>query len=210
MAGSACSCLEEKRVAEAAAQVVDGAVGLLRRHLRRSEAHRHAAAYLRGLIADVERKNGWQLAEHAGYAHPRGMQRVLACYAWDADAVRDDLRASVVAALGDSGAVLVIDETGFPKHGTHSAGVARQYCGTLGKIANCQVGVFLGYASPRGHAGIDRALFVPQEWVANPQRCQAAGLPALAHRTKPQLGLELLERALDAGVPAAWVVASSR
>lgn len=168
MAESACSCHGEERVAEEAAHVVDGAVGLLRRHLRRPEAHRHAADELRGLIADVARKNGWQLAEHAGYAHPRGMQRVLARYAWDANAVRDDLRASVVAALGDPGAVLVIDETGFPKQGRHSAGVARQYCGTLGKIANCQVGVFLGYASPRGHAGIDRALFVPREWVADP------------------------------------------
>lgn len=202
-----CSCLGEARVVEAAAHIVDDAVGLLRRRIRRPEAQRHAADYLRGLIAEVERKNGWQLAEHAGYAHPRGMQRVLARYAWDADAVRDDLRTDVVAALGDPDAVLVLDETGFPKQGAHSAGVARQYCGTLGKIANCQVGVFLGYASPRGHAGIDRALFVPREWEADPRRCQAAGVPAMPHRTKPQLGLELLERALDAGVVAAWVVA---
>lgn len=208
VAQAGCACSGEARVAAEAAHVVDGAVGLLRRRMRRPEAHRHAADYVRGLIADVERKNGWQLAEHAGYAHPRGMQRVLARYAWDADAVRDDLRAYVVAELGDPAAILVLDETGFPKQGAHSAGVARQYCGTLGKIANCQVGVFLGYASPKGHAGIDRALFVPQGWVADPQRCRAAGLPAsLAHRTKPQLGLELLERALDADVPAAWVVA---
>lgn len=135
------------------------------------------------------------------------MRRVLARYAWDADAVRDDLRAYVVAELGAPEAILVLDETGVPKQGAHSVGVARQYCGTLGKIANCQVGVFLGYASPRGHAGIDRALFVPREWLTAPRRCQAAGMPATAHRTKPQLGLELLERALDAGVPAAWVVA---
>lgn len=207
MGGPACSCREEARVAVEAAQAVDGVVGLLRQRMRRPEAHRHAVDYLHGLIAEVERKNGWQLAEHAGYAHPRGMQRVLARYAWDADAVRDDLRAYVVAELGDPRAVLVIDETGFPKQGTHSVGVARQYCGTLGKIANCQVGVFLGYASSRGYAGIDRALFVPREWVADPPRCQTVGLPARPHRTKPQLGLDLLERALDAGVPAAWVVA---
>jgi SRSO17 transposase len=203
-----CSCLREDHVAEETAQLVDDVVGLLRRSIRRPEAHRHAADYLRGLIAEVERKNGWQLAEHAGYAHPRGMQRVLARYAWDADAVRDDLRAYVVAELGDPAAVLVLDEPGFPKQGTHSVGVARQYCGTLGKIANCQVGVFLGYASPRGQAGIDRALFVPREWAAHPDRCRAVGLPEpLIHSTKPQLGLALLEQALDAGVPAAWVVA---
>jgi SRSO17 transposase len=192
-------------VAEAAA-AVEAAASLLAPYVRRPEARRHAADYLRGLLADVERKNGWQLAERVGYAHPRGIQRVLARYAWDAEAVRDALRRWVVAELGDARAVLVVDETGFPKQGRHSAGVARQYSGTLGKIANCQVGVFLGYASPRGHVGLDRALFVPQEWFADRARCRRAGIPDDgSHRTKPRLALELLERALDAGVPAAWV-----
>src|SRR5262245_53098585 len=124
------------------------------------------------------------------------MQRVLDRYAWDADAVRDDLRRYVVSALGDPQAVLVVDETGFPKQGTHSAGVARQYSGTLGKIGNCQVGVFLAYAGARGRAAIDRALFVPEGWFADRARCRRAGLPAdLAHRPKPRLALEMLERA---------------
>jgi SRSO17 transposase len=205
---AACWCIPEVQVAAEGTEIVETAVGLLRPQLRRPEARDHAADYLRGLIADVERKNGWQLAEQAGYAHPRGIQRVLARYAWDAEAVRDDLRRWVVAELGDPRGVLVVDETGFPKQGRHSAGVARQYSGTLGKVANCQVGVFLGYATPRGHLGLDRALFVPQEWFADRERGRRAGLPEnLEHRTKPRLALELIERALDAGVPAAWVTA---
>jgi SRSO17 transposase len=187
---------------------VEDAAGRLRPHFRRPEAWDHARDYLRGLLAAVERKNGWQLAEQAGYEHPRGIQRVLDRYAWDADAVRDDLRRYVVGELGDPQAVLVVDETGFPKQGRHSAGVARQYCGTLGKRANCQVGVFLGYAAPKGHAGLDRALYLPQEWTDDRPRCRDAGIPdAVPFRTKPRLALELVERALDAGVPAAWVVA---
>jgi SRSO17 transposase len=202
-----CGCAEEAAVAAACAREAEGMAARLGRRFRRPEARGHAADYLRGLLAEVERKNGWQLAERAGYAHPRGIQRVLDRYAWDADAVRDDLRAYVVAELGDPAGVLVVDETGFPKQGTHSAGVARQYCGTLGKRANCQVGVFLGYASPQGHAGLDRALYLPEAWTADRDRCRAAGVPEnVAFRTKPALARELVERALDAGVPAAWVV----
>jgi SRSO17 transposase len=158
------------------------------------------------LVADVERKNGWQLAERMGYRYPRSMQRVLDRYAWDADLVRDDLRAYVVAALGDARAALVVDETGFPKQGRHSVGVARQYCGTLGKRGNCQIGVFLGYASPKGHAGLDRALYLPRGWTEDAERCRAVGVPDGApFQTKPQLASALVKRALDAGVPAAWV-----
>jgi SRSO17 transposase len=203
-----CSCADEGEVARECAREVEGLAVRLRRHFRRPEAAEHAADYLRGLLAEVERKNGWQLAERAGYAHPRGIQRVLDRYAWDADAVRDDLRAYVLKALADPRAVLVVDETGFPKQGTRSAGVARQYCGTLGKRANCQVGVFLGYASPAGHVGLDRALYLPQQWTDDRARCRAAGIPDdVPFQTKPQLALALVERALDAGVPAAWVVA---
>ena len=210
MDDAGCGCVREVTMAAATAQAVAGVLDLLRRHIRRPEAARHAGDDLRGLLADVDRKNGWQLAEHAGYADPRGMQRVLARYAWDADAVRDDLRASVAAALGDPAGILVVDETGFPKQGIHSVGVARQYCGTLGKIANCQIGVFLGYASAKGHAAIDRALYLPQAWRADPGRGDQAGIPTgTPFQTKPQLALALLERALDAGVPAAWVVADA-
>jgi SRSO17 transposase len=203
-----CRCASEVDLAAGCAREVEDAAGRLRPHFRRPEAWDHARDYLRGLLAAVERKNGWQLAEQAGYGHPRGIQRVLDRYAWDAEAVRDDLRRSVVAALGDPRAVLVVDETSFPKQGRHSAGVARQYCGTLGKRANCQVGVFLGYAAPKGHAGLDRALYLPQEWTDDRPRCREVGIPdAVPFRTKPQLAVELVERALDAGVPAAWVVA---
>jgi len=195
-------------IATATAGAVERVLDLLRRHVRRPEAARHTADYVRGLLADIDRKNGWQLAEQAGYDHPRGMQRVLDRYVWDADAVRDDLRADVRTALGDPTGILVVDETGFPKQGTHSVGVARQYCGTLGKIGNCQVGVFLGYAGPHGHAAIDRALYLPQAWLADPRRCRQAGIPAATpFQTKPQLALAMLEQALDTGIPAAWVVA---
>jgi SRSO17 transposase len=208
MVASKCRCASEFQVAGGAVQSIDAVVGMLRPHFRRPEAHTHAADYLRGLLADVERKNGWQLAERAGYSHPRGIQRVLDRYAWDAEAVRAALRRWVVAELGDPRVVLVVDETSFPKQGKRSVGVARQYCGTLGKLANCQVGVFLGYATARGHVGLDCALFVPEEWFADRDRCRQAGIPeAVHHRTKPQLALELLERALDEGVPAAWVTA---
>src|SRR5262245_5641634 len=202
-----CGCADEAAVAAACAREAEDAAARLGRRFRRAEARAHAADYLRGLLADVERKNGWQLAERVGYAHPRGIQRVLDRYAWDADAVREDLRAYAAAELGDPPAVLVVDETGFPKQGTRSAGVARQYGGTLGKRANCQVGVFLGYASPRGHVGLDRALYLPREWTDDRDRRRAAGVPDdVAFRTKPALALRMVERALDAGVPAAWVV----
>ena len=197
-------------MASECARGLEDAAWQLRRHFRRPEAYEHAADYLRGLVAEVERKNGWQLAEHVGYAHPRAIQRVLDRYAWEAEAVRDDLRAYAVAELGDPDGVLVVDETAFPKQGTHSVGVARQSCGTLGKRANCQVGVFLGYASRKGHVGLDRALYLPQEWTDDRARCRQAGIPdEVPFCTKPRLALALLERALAAGVPAAWVAADA-
>ena len=195
-------------VARACGAEVEALAARLQRQFHRPEAAAHAADYLRGLLAEVERKNGWQLAEAAGYAHPRGIQRVLDRYAWDADAVRDDLRTYVREHLGDPAGVLVVDETGFPKQGRHSAGVARQYSGTLGKISNCQIGVFLGYASPKGHVGLDRALYLPKAWTDDRARCRQAGIPDdVPFQTKPQLALAMVERSLDAGVPTAWVVA---
>ena len=176
----------------------------------RPEPRRRAAAYVRGLLAPVERKNGWQLAEAAGDPTPDGVQDFLARARWDADAVRDDLRAYVVERLGDPGAVLVLDETGFLKKGDRSAGVYRQYSGTAGRIENCQVAVFLGYAGRRGHALIDRALYLPEPWAHDADRRRAAGVPnAVAFATKPKLGRALLAAALDAGVPCAWVAADS-
>jgi SRSO17 transposase len=173
---------------------------------KRVEPRRRALAYLRGLLAPLGRKNGWQLAEAAGDATPDGMQDFLGRMRWDADAVRDDLRAYVVEHLGDPGAVLVLDETGFVKKGEKSAGVQRQYSGTAGRVENCQVGVFLGYASRHGRALIDRALYLPEGWAGDAGRRAGAGVPAtVAFATKPKLGRAMLERALDAGVPCAWV-----
>ena len=137
-------------VVRAATSGLERLSGGLREHVRRAEAHRHAVAYVAGLLGDMERKNGWQLAEHGGYQHPRTTQRVLDRSVWDVDAVQDDLREQVVEALGDPDGVLVVDETGFLKEGVKSCGVARQYSGTAGRIENCQIGVFLGYAPVRG------------------------------------------------------------
>jgi SRSO17 transposase len=174
----------------------------------RAEPRRRVLAYLRGLLGNVGRKNGWQLAEHAGERTPDGMQRLLATADWDPDLVRDDLRAYVVEHLGDVGGVLVADETGFLKKGTTSVGVQRQYSGTAGKVDNCQVGVFLAYASAKGRAFIDRELYLPKAWTDDPARCRAARVPEqVEFRTKPQLARVMLERALDAGVPAGWVTA---
>ena len=176
----------------------------------RAEPRRRAAAYLRGLLAPVERKNGWQLAEAAGDATPDGVQDFLSRAQWDADAVRDDLHAYVAEHLGDADAVLVLDETGFVKKGSKSAGVGRQYSGTAGRVENSQIGVFLGYASQRGHALIDRALYLPKDWAEDMGRRREARVPeAVAFATKPKLGLAMLERAREAGVPFAWITGDS-
>jgi SRSO17 transposase len=190
------------------------AAGLQALHARiagrfaRAEPRRRVLAYLRGLLGNVGRKNGWQLAEHAGERTPDGMQRLLATADWDPDLVRDDLRAYVVEHLGDPGGVLVVDETGFLKKGTTSVGVQRQYSGTAGKVDNCQLSVFLAYASPRGRAFIDRELYLPRSWTDDPGRCSAARVPEeVGFRTKPKLARIMLQRALNAGVPASWVTA---
>jgi SRSO17 transposase len=146
----------------------------------RAEPRRRVLAYLRGLLGNVGRKNGWQLAEHAGERTPDGTQRLLATADWDPDLVRDDLRAYVVEHLGDAGAVLVVDETGFLKKGTTSVGVQRQYSGTAGKVDNCQLGVFLAYASGKGRAMIDRELYCPR---AGPTTRRGVAPRAFPHRS---------------------------
>ena len=172
---------------------------------RRPEPRRRGLAYLQGLLSPVERKNGWQLAERAGDATPDGVQRLLYNYRWDADLVRDDLRGYVVEHLGDADGVLVVDETGFLKKGEKSAGVQRQYSGTAGRIENCQIGVFLAYASAKGRTLLDRELYLPQVWADNWERRREAGVPEDAvFRTKPQLAQLMLGRALESGVPFTW------
>lgn len=176
----------------------------------RSEPRERAIAYLKGLMSDVQRKNGWQLAEQAGEATPDGMQRLLSTAVWDVDGVRDDLRDYVVETLGSSDGVLVLDESGFLKKGMHSVGVKRQYSGTAGRVENCQIGVFLGYASEKGQALIDRALYLPQEWAADQARRREAKVPVeVTFATKPELGRQMLERAFAAGIPARWVTGDS-
>jgi SRSO17 transposase len=172
----------------------------------RSETRDRARAYLIGLLGPVQRKNAWQVAEQIGDGDPYGVQYLMGRAEWAPDLVRDDLRAYVVESLGDPEAILVLDETGFLKKGTKSAGVARQYTGTAGRIENAQVGVFLAYASRHGTAFIDRALYLPEEWTDDPKRCRAAGVPeGTAFATEPGLARVMLERAFAAGVPAAWV-----
>ena len=178
------------------------------RRFGRSEVRERAGHYLAGLLERVERKNGWQLAEALGEAGPQGVQRLLNAARWDADGVRDDLRNYVVDHLGDEASgVLIVDETGFLKKGSKSCGVARQYTGTAGATANCQVGVFLAYGSAEGAAFIDRALYLPRAWTEDWARRSEAGVPeATRFATKIELAKRMLARAFDAAVPARWVV----
>ena len=174
----------------------------------REEVRQRAKCYLAGLLAPVPRRNAWQLAEHLGELTPDGVQRLLNQARWDADQVRDDLQRYVVAHLGDPQAVLVLDETGFLKKGEKSVGVQRQYSGTAGRIENCQIGVFLAYATPQGRTFLDRELYLPQEWATDAARRAEAGVPEeVPFATKPQLARRMLQRARAAGVPAAWVTA---
>jgi SRSO17 transposase len=174
---------------------------------RRAEARSRAGRFLQGLLAPVERKNGWQMAEELGERGPRGVQRLLGEADWDEEGVRDDLRAYVTERLGEADGVLVMDETGFLKKGKKSAGVARQYSGTAGRRENSQVGVFLLYASSKGYAFIDRALYLPEEWTTDRVRCREAGIPdGVGFATKGALAQKMLSRAFQADVPVRWVL----
>lgn len=176
----------------------------------RSEAREQAMGYLKGLLSPVQRKNSWQLAEALGAPNPYRLQHLLGRARWDVDHVRDDLRQYVVEHLGDDQAILVVDETGYLKKGRFSAGVTRQYSGTAGRVENCQIGVFLAYASRHGHTFLDRELYLPKEWTNDPARCRRTGIPEeRVFMTKPALAQQMLARALDAGVPAAWVAGDS-
>lgn len=188
------------------AQDLDEVMECIGPRFARPEPRQRARAYLHGLLSPVERKNSWQLAEQAGDASPHGVQHLLGRATWDADQVRDDWRAYVTEHIGHPQGIWILDETGFLKKGKHSAGVQRQYSGTAGRIENCQIGVFLAYASPRGRAFVDRALYLPQSWAQNWKRRKAAGVPkAIRFATKPTLARPMLERAFAAGMPGAWV-----
>jgi SRSO17 transposase len=187
---------------------LDDAFALVAGRFFRREVRVRARACLAGMLSGLERKTSWSLAEHAGEGTPDGMQRLFTTARWDEDAVRDDVRGYVSAELGDPDGVLIGDDTGFEKGGSRSAGVQRQYTGTAGKITNCQIGVFLAYASPKGRALIDRELYLPRSWTGEPERLAAAKVPeGTAFRTKPQLLQVMIERAIAAGIPFRWVAA---
>jgi SRSO17 transposase len=187
---------------------LDDLFALVADRFPRAEPRLQARAYVRGLLAPLAGKNGWTLAEAAGDKTPDKMQRLLNRAAWDDDGVRDDVRGYVARRLGDAGGVLVVDETGFVKKGTRSAGVQRQYSGTAGRVENCQLGVFLAYASPKGRALVDRELYLPRSWTEDRDRCREAGVPDdVQFASKTALARAMLGRALDAGMPASWVTA---
>ncbi|MFI5775173.1 IS701 family transposase [Streptomyces sp. NPDC051658] len=181
-------------------------MGRIAGRFARVEPRRRARAFVLGLLSELPRKNCWTLAEHAGEANSYGLQHLLSRAKWDADAVRDDIRGFVVEHLHDTTAVLVVDETGDLKKGTNTVGVQRQYTGTAGRIENSQVAVYLAYSTRRGHAAIDRELYVPRSWTEDRARSRAAGIPdTVDFATKPALAARMIGRALDAGVLASWV-----
>jgi SRSO17 transposase len=173
----------------------------------RADLRRTASAFLDGLLSGVERKTGWLLSEQAGLDRPYRMQSLLGRSRWETDGLRDAVQAYVIEALGDTDGVLMVDDTGFVKKGRHSVGVARQYSGTAGRIENCQVGVFLAYASRFGQALIDRRLYLPKDWAEDTTRRAKTQIPeAMSFATKPQIACALIAAALDTGMPCAWVL----
>ncbi len=169
-----------------------------------------ARKYIVGLMSGAERKNGWQLSEQLGEQTPYRLQQFLYRGSWDADKVRDQLQGYVCEHFGESDGVFVVDETGFLKQGKNSVGVKRQYSGTAGRVENCQIGVFLTYASRKGHCMIDRALYLPKEWTDDRERCKKAGVPEeTTFRTKPEQALTMIRSAHEANVPIAWVPVGS-
>jgi len=182
----------------------------LRPYFVRSEARDRAIRYIQGLLSEVKRKNGWQLAEQAGESTPDGMQRLLSSATWSAESVRDELHEYIIEYMADADGVLVVDETGFLKQGVHSAGVKRQYSGTAGRVANCQIGVFLAYASQSGHVLVDRELYLPKEWAGDSLRREDAQIPSeITFATKPVLAKHMIQRAVANHIPFKFVTGDS-
>jgi SRSO17 transposase len=176
----------------------------------RTDSRAHARHYVRGLISPLERKNGWTIAEYSGAPEPKALQRLLNLSPWDADEARDLVRLYAMEHFADPRGVLIADPTGFAKKGTKSAGVQRQYSGTLGRIDNCQIGVFLAYVNTAGdRVLIDRELYMPEEsWCADPDRRAEAGVPEeVTFATRPRQVQDMVGRAVAAGVPFVWFAA---
>jgi SRSO17 transposase len=187
---------------------LDDMFALIAGRFARVEPRRLAFAYICGLLAPLERRNGWTLSEQAGRRSPNAMQEMLYSPCWDPDQVRDDVRDYVVEHVGDPDGVLIADDTGFVKKGIRSAGVQRQYSGTAGKVENCQIGTFLAYATAKGRALIDRELYLPKSWTQDPDRCATAAVPEDVHfATKPEQARVMIERAVAAQVPFGWFTA---
>lgn len=177
---------------------------------KRSEQIGSAGVFIDGLLSGAERKTGWMLAEEAGLARPYRIQSLLGRSSWSADTLCERVRSYTIEALGDPDGVLVVDETGFQKKGSHSVGVARQYSGTAGRIENCQIGVFASYASRWGHTLIDRRLYLPKSWAHDPDRRAKAHVPEdVAFATKPAMASEMIANLLDEGTPCAFVLADA-
>ena len=169
-------------------------------------SYQNMQKYIKGLLGSAERKNGWQMAEYLGEKTPYSLQQLLYRARFSADELRDGLREYVSENIGEEDGTIVIDETGFLKQGKHSCGVKRQYSGTAGRIENCQIGVFMTYASSKGHSPVDRRLYMPQEWMDDSERCKKAGVPeGVVFKTKPQMALEMLKEAVNTEFPFTWV-----
>ena len=199
--------MREQRLAAASARELESVASRIGAFVPRPESRERLGRFLRVTVVGDARRNRWQLAEAAAESTLHGMQRLIASAAWDVEVVREDLRAYFASALGTNESVLIVDETGFLKKGTKSVGVQRQDSATAGRIENCQIGVFLAYATARGHAFVDRELYLPESWLADRPRCREAGIPeTVAFRTKPQLAQAMLARTLSGGLTPAWVV----
>ncbi len=202
--------MEAEKIREAITSARDELQERIRDSYTTRNGWKTAQRYILGLMSGAERKNGWQLSEQLGEHTPYRLQQFLYRGSWDADRVRDHLRGYVCEHLGEQNGVLIVDETGFLKQGKHSVGVKRQYSGTAGRVENCQIGVFLTYASQKGYCMIDRALYLPREWTDNDERCKKAGVPEeTTFQTKPEQALTMLRSAHEADVPFAWVTSDS-
>ena len=187
-------------------QEYNGLMNRLGKVFANESGFRNAQNYIKGLLGSAERKNSWQLSEKIGESTPYKMQQFIYRGEYKADAIRDELRRYVGESIGEPEGVLVVDDTGFIKQGKKSCGVQRQYTGTAGKICNCQIGVFLTYASSKGHSAIDRRLYIPKEWLEDEKRRTEAGVPEeLKFQTKPEMALEMIQEATSAGMPYRWV-----
>jgi SRSO17 transposase len=199
-----------ERVAEQWDLELDNLFVTVGHRFSRVELRRRMRDYVRGLLAPVGRKNSWQLAERAGHSTPDGLQHLLAGAKWQPDDIRDDLQKYVADTLGEDGGVLIIDDTGFIKKGTTSAGVQRQYSGTAGRTENCQIGVFAAYASSRGRVLVDRDLYLPKSWAEDRERCRAAKVPdEREFSTKGELARHIVLRCLASPLPITWVTADA-